>query len=394
MVACRRGTLALVADLGDDTLRAQLHPDFSPIGWHLGHIAFTEAHWLLGRCCGVAVPEPQWNELFHAEGLPKPLRRKLPDTRALYGYLADVRGRVFAYLEEAPVEQQMGIWKFVLQHESQHDETIAVLRRLADLDLGVEPLPGAETAGLDDTLVTVPGGEYLLGSDEPDALDNERPAYAATVAAFAIERYPVTQARFRKFIEADGYRTRDYWSEEGWAWRERSGTVRPLYWRTGLDDRPVCGVSHYEAEAFCRFVGRRLPSEQEWECAAGAPLAGREAGPYPWGKAAPSVRTCNFDGRRGWVSPVTSHEAGASPYRCADMLGNTWEWTATRFAPHAGFSPYPYEGYSQNYFDGRHYVMRGGSWATRPWVLRRSFRNWYLPHLRELFVGFRCAQDA
>ncbi len=394
MVACRRGTLALVADLGDEALRAQPDPEFSPIGWHLGHIAYTEACWLLGRCAGWQVPEPQWHKLFHAEGLPKRLRRNLPDAGALYGYLAEVRGRALAYLDEAPVEKQAGIWGFVLQHESQHDETITVARRLQNLGWGVEPLPGAETAGLDDTMVTVPAGEYVLGSDDLDALDNEREAHSVRLEAFAIERYPVTQARYRRFMEAGGYQARELWSAEGWAWRRRAGASRPLYWRAGFDDRPVCGISHYEAEAFCRFVGRRLPSEQEWECAAGAAPAGRRADPHPWGTAAPSVRTCNFDGQRGWISPVTSHEAGASPYGCVDMLGNVWEWTASSLAAYPGFSPYPYAGYSQSYFDGRHYVMRGGSWATRPWVLRRSFRNWYPPRMRQLFAGFRCARDA
>lgn len=393
MVACRRGTLALAADLDQEALCLQPHPEFSPVGWHLGHIAYTEALWIIGHCAGRAPPRSEWQTLFRADGVPKRLRTRLPAAEAILAYLAEVRGSVWRYIDEAPLPAQAPLWRFVLQHETMHGETIAMVRRLGGLDGGLEPLLGAQRAGLDDSMVVVPAGVVVMGSDDPQVLDNERPARRVELAAFAIDRHPVTQGRFREFMEGGGYEERRWWSAEGWDWRRRSGATRPLYWRDGLDDRPVCGASFYEAEAYCRFAGRRLPTEAEWERACLADSDEDDTSPHPWGTAPPASELCNFDRRRGWTSPVGGHPEGRSAFGCHDMLGNVWEWTASAFAPYPGFEAFPYEGYSQDYFDGRHRVLRGGSWATGPWVLRRSFRNWYGPGVRELFAGFRCARD-
>ncbi len=393
MVACRRSTLALVAELDQKALCRQPHPEFSPIGWHLGHIAYTEALWIVGHCAGLAPSRSEWQTLFRANGVPKRLRTRLPAAQAIFAYLAEVRGSVLRYLEEAPLLTQARLWHFVLQHETMHGETIAMLRRLAGLDEGLEPLSGGQQAGLDDSMVVVPAGPLVMGSDGPQALDNERPAHPLELAAFAIDRYPMTQGRFREFMAAGGYEERRWWSSHGWAWRRRNGVTRPLYWRDGLDDRPVCGVSFHEAQAYCRFAGRRLPTEAEWERASQARMDAEDASLHPWGQAPPTSGLCNFDRRRGWTSPVGGHPRGRSAFDCHDMLGNVWEWTASAFAPHPSFEAFPYEGYSQDYFDGRHRVLKGGSWATGPWVLRRTFRNWYGPGVRELFAGFRCARD-
>jgi ergothioneine biosynthesis protein EgtB len=263
----------------------------------------------------------------------------------------------------------------LIQHEEQHAETMALIKQLLAVDkyerqADVQKPPSSreerESAPASREMAFVPGGGFFMGSDDrARTLDNERPRHERRVAAFAIDRWPVTNAEYERFVETGGYRDRSLWSEEGWRWREQSAVEQPLYWRrtasgwreigaagarSPAPEQPVRCVSWYEAEAYTRFVGKRLPTEAEWEKAANLNI---------------------LEGR-----------------------GIVWEWTSTWFAPYPGFAAHPYEGYSVPYFDGRHRVLRGGSWATRPHVKRATFRNWYHPWVREIFAGFRCAENA
>lgn len=343
-IACRDATLARIADLDDRALSAQSDPGFSPIGWHVGHIAYTEALWLAPG----ADFHPEWERLFRQDGLPKFERRRLPSRAALEEYLATVRGRILAHLDAGLLGASARLWHFILQHEAQHGETITIVRRLAGFDgrPSACQAPGED----DDGMIEVPGGSIRQGHDGPEALDNERPSHHVAVDAFRLSKTPVSQGRFRRFIEADGYREQAFWSAEGWAWRRAHDITAPRYWVEGSDVIPVHGISAYEAEAYCRSIGVRLPTEAEWEHAA------------------------VFDPTLG-------------------ALGQVWQWTSTPFAPYPGFKPFPYPGYSAAYFDGRHRVLKGGSWATAAPVLRPSFRNWYEPGTRQIFAGFRYAQD-
>jgi len=227
--------------------------------------------------------------------------------------------------------------------------------------------------------VRVPGGTTMIGHDGAAALDNERPAHPVEVGAFELQRHPATQAQFAAFIADGGYRRRELWTEEGWTWRAREDVARPCHWRAGAPDHPVAGVSAHEADAFARWAGARLPSEREWEHAARGLVSSAGCG--------------NFGGVRGQTTPVGQFPAGRSADGAFDLLGNVWEWTASNFEPYPGFSAWPYEGYSQAWFDGRHRVLRGGSWATRSCPLRPSFRNWYPAETRQILAGFRCARD-
>jgi len=215
------------------------------------------------------------------------------------------------------------------------------------------------------------------------------------VPAFCLDVYPVTQADFAEFMVDGGYETRRLWSDAGWAWLAAGGIARsPLHWREGCTDHPVSGVSLHEAEAYARWAGKRLPTEAEWERAAAASLARDDGAPYPWGRAAPAAGRANFGNGVHGTTSVTAQPEGRSAAGCLDMLGNVWEWTATEFHPYPGFEPWPYHGYSAAWFDGRHRVLKGGSWASPRWLLRRSFRNFYEHGVRQILCGFRCAADA
>jgi gamma-glutamyl hercynylcysteine S-oxide synthase len=398
---CREGTLALIQNLSEQHLRTQVHPDFSPIGWHLGHIAYTEELWLLGNYAGKSRVRPDYQVLWAADGLPKAEREHLPTRTALLEYVETIRSHVLDYLVDAPLEQQERLWRWVIQHESQHAETIAFLRHLQAWPHSIRSrLEPEYRDSLSAEMVEVPAGDFLQGCDAIDAIDNEQPAHWVTLPTYWIDRYPVTQHQFACFIQAGGYQNPTWWSAEGWAWKVNQGITQPLYWPNDLEARqtinaPVYGVSGYEAEAYCQFVGKRLPTEAEWEKAAAWHPVLKQSQRYPWGDA-PFPLTgeyCNHDHLLGRVTPVDAYPQGQSAYGCYDLLGNVWEWTATAFFAYPMFVSYPYAGYSATYFDHQHWVLKGGSWATRPWALRNQFRNWYHPGVRQILAGFRCASS-
>jgi iron(II)-dependent oxidoreductase len=413
--SCRSATLALFDDIDSDMYCRQAHPDFSPAGWHLGHIVYTEAMWILERCAGYPTQQQSYAMLFAQDGLPKAERQNLPPLTEILAYAEKVRKQVFDYLNTAPIDTEERIWRFLLQHESQHSETITLVLQLqrwrnwglrisfasppiltsSDLSLISSSSP-AHLELAPSSMVYVASGPFQMGSDALDGMDNEGPLHDVDLDAFWIDRYPVTCADYRVFIETGGYQQSDWWSDEGWQWLHQHPVTQPLYWSDApeWDNHPVCGVSWYEADAYARFVGKRLPTESEWEKAAcWQPETGQRA-IYPWGNALPTSQHCNHDHWIGHTTPVDAYPMGQSAVGCADLLGNVWEWTADWFQGYLGFQPYPYTGYSQAYFDGQHRVLRGSSWATRPWTLRGSFRNWYAPSVRQIFAGFRCAQDA
>ncbi|HIK12738.1 MAG TPA: ergothioneine biosynthesis protein EgtB [Oscillatoriaceae cyanobacterium M33_DOE_052] len=237
-------------------------------------------------------------------------------------------------------------------------------------------------------MLEIPAGEFQMGWDGIPAIDNERPAHRRYLHTYFIDKYPVTRAQYREFIAAGGYTQSQYWSQEGWEWQQTAAVSQPLYWSEDptKDNYPVCGVSYYEAEAYAKFVGKRLPTEAEWEKAA---LTAPGVSPrHPSGLPGVSI----LQGELG-LQPIGTHPETASIWGCEDLLGNVWQWTDTWFEGYSGFQAYPYPGYSQTYFDGQHRVLRGSSWATLPPASRSTWRNWYQPWVREIFAGFRCASS-
>ncbi len=418
---CRRSTFKLFAGIDHDTFCRQAHADFSPVGWHLGHIAYTEDLWLLQKCGGFKPVFPEYHQLFAADILPKQERVYLPTLAEVELYLDAVRKKVLDYLEIAPIAQQERLWQFIVQHESQHCETVAFVLQMqqgkeegrlatdfvADVaDVADRRKEEKERLITDrqlpithyqlpitDGMIEIPGGDFYMGSDRTEALDNERSRHRCYLDKYAIDRYPVTCSQYRNFMDSDGYQNPQWWSADGWTWLQAHLVDRPLYWsdNPAFDNHPVCRVSWYEAEAYCNFIGKRLPTESEWEKAASWDAENQIQRIYPWGEEPPNLSLCNHGNNLGNTSPVDKFPNGASAVGCCDMLGNVWEWTASIFDAYPGFESYPYTGYSQAYFDGEHRVLKGGSWATHSPSLRSSFRNWYYPGVRQIIAGFRCA---
>lgn len=367
--ACRHQTLALLEGITPELFCTQSHPDFSPVGWHLGHIAYTESLWILDRADQslrqFAQYERQYERLFAADGLPKSERQNLPAIDEVLRYLQTVRSQTLAIFDSNQHPESTRLWHWLIQHESQHAETIAIVLALHQVNEGTIAYPAATPIDTADEMAYVEAGSALVGSNDPEAIDNERPMHLVSTESYWIDRTPVSCGKYQAFIQADGYRDQRWWSTAGWQWLKSTEIDRPLYWPTAEPSAmqvgdaawnyPVCGVSWYEADAYSRFVGKRLPTEAEWE------------------RAMTLGDECDRPSSSG--------------------RGSVWEWTDTWFSPYVGFQPFPYKGYSQIYFDRQHRVLKGGSLATPEWVVRPSFRNWYHPHRREIFAGFRCAKS-
>jgi iron(II)-dependent oxidoreductase len=404
----RRRTLSLVEDLSDTQLLGLRLDVVNPLLWEIGHVAWFQERWLLRRG-GAPSVRADADRLYDSSAVAHATRWDLPlpsraDTLA---YMARVLDRVLEPLRRRePSPEESYFLHLALFHEDMHAEAFLMTRQTLSYPRpaalrpppadGAGPLPGDQT---------VPGGPFLLGAS-PDSgfvFDNEKWAHPVELRPFAIARAPVTQEEFAAFVEDGGYRRVELWSAAGWQWREGEEARHPVYWerrspggwwRRDFDrwlplepHRPVCHVNWYEAEAFCRWANRRLPTEAEWEAAAvGRALPKRR---FPWGNERPTPDRANLDGHAGGLLDVAA--AGDSPAGCRQMLGNVWEWTASPFQPYPGFRADPYRDYSAPWF-GTHVVLRGGCWATRERMLRCTWRNFYRPERRDAWAGFRtCA---
>lgn len=347
----RARTLALVSHVCEDDLVRVHSPIMSPLVWDLGHIAAYEDLWIAHRLGGVELLRPDLAALYDAFETPRAVRGDLqllgpPQAR---DYLDEVRERTAAVLAaHGPGDGE--ICEMVLRHELQHTETMRQTMAIAGLLPGGEPLVGMEA---EDGFVEIPAGAFEMGAPaEGFAYDNERPRHRTETGAFAIARRPVDNASWMRFSEGGGYERREWWSDEGWAWKEEYDIGRHPAVAAGAPGAPVCHVSWFEADAFARSQGARLPTEPEWERAA------------------------------------TWEQGRALCHR-----GRVWEWTCTEFDGYAGFRAHPYPEYSEVFFGEGYRVLRGGSWATDPRVATVTFRNWDLPVRRQIFAGVRLARS-
>ena len=402
--------------LSDQDLERVHSPLMSPLVWDLGHIAAFEDLWLGRRFAGLPLLREDLIEVYDAMDTPRADRGDLPflGPTAAREYLVQVRERTLELTERLGVSDGT-LHELVLRHEHQHNETMLQTMQLAHLPAGAlppVPAPSSPPAAAVDAgrieLIEIPGGPCSIGAPAQGfAYDNERPRHRTDVRGYLIARAPITNASYLEFVEGGGYERREWWSAEGWAWKEQYDITRPggwtadceREWRLGQVEplhpaRPVVHVSWFEADAFARAHGARLPTEPEWEKAATWDQAAGQARPYPWGNdpPAPGVHA-NVDQVAGGPAPVDAHPDGSSAYGCLGMIGDVWEWTDSGFAGYDGFLAHPYREYSEVFFGQGYRVLRGGSWATRARVATPTFRNWDRPQRRQIFSGLRIAQD-
>ena len=394
--AARRRSAALLEPLDDTALTVQHSPLMSPLVWDLAHVANYEELWLLRAVTGA---EPMLavdvEALYDAFRHPRRERPSLPilgppEARA---YAAAVRGRVLDALEEVDLDDGREllagafVYGMVAQHEHQHDETIlATLQLMADpyLPDAPPPPPGGPVGPAE---VLVDGGPFVMGTDDPWAYDNERPAHTVDLPPFLIDTAPVANAAFAEFVRDTGAEPPLFWSPDCAA-RTRFGWVEEV-----PPDEPVQHVTWHQAAAFAAWAGKRLPTEAEWEKAASWDPAAGAKRRYPWGDQPPDATRANLGQRHFRPAPVGAYPAGVSAYGCHQMLGDVWEWTVSDLAGYPGFRSFPYPEYSEAFFGPEYKVLRGGSWAVDPLAARTTFRNWDYPVRRQIFAGFRCARD-
>lgn len=446
----RERTFELVADLTDEQLMGPRLAIVNPLLWEIGHVAWFQEKWVLRHVCGEDPVRADSDTLWDSIAIPHDVRWDLPllSREETLAYMREVRDRVLDRLRRRPSEELIFFAQYTVFHEDMHTEAFTYTRQTLGYPApaisseraaraagrgaasrgdgpgstsqgghgpasGAAQLAGAARGPCPGD-AEVPGGVFLLGAprDAPFAFDNEKWAHPVELEPFAIARAPVTQAEFAEFVEDGGYRRREWWSDEGWAWRESAGKPHPVYWRRQADGwvrrdfdrwvplephRPVIHVNFYEAEAFCRWAGRRLPTEAEWEAAAAGTPAGNRLGErkctFPWGEEPPTPERANLDGSAMGCVDVGACPNGDGAFGVRQMIGNVWEWTSTTFLPYPGFEIDAYREYSEPWF-GTRKVLRGGCWATRSRLIRNTYRNFYTPDRRDVWAGFRtCALE-
>lgn len=427
LAEARGRTLLLTASLSDHELRLQHDPLMSPIVWDLGHIGHFEDVWLRENLRSGDTGSEGLSGIYNPFENPRAVRDSLPlpTLPECREYLGAVRRAVLQEVGDLPRDDGALIggsspllaagfvFRMVLQHEYQHNETILQTLQLKQGDryaaprqlAAPSPIPEAPGPG---TMVHFPGGDVVLGTDDRSAsYDNERPAHRVHVDPFWIDAHPVTNGEYLRFVTAGGYDDPTHWSEAGWEWKAESGLVAPEFWTANggwterfmdrvvpLDPRrPVSHVCFWEAEAYARWSGKRLPTEVEWEAAARWDTASGQARTFPWGEGPPGAKHGNLDALLFETTPVGCYPEGRSPTGCWDMIGNVWEWTSTDFGGYPGYETFPYPEYSEVFFGDEYKVLRGGSWATRYGAIRTTFRNWDYPIRRQIFSGFRCVRN-
>jgi iron(II)-dependent oxidoreductase len=422
LATTRARTLELIEPLTDEQLARQHSPIMSPIVWDLGHIANYEEQWSIRALDATAPLDPDLDRMYDPVANPRPLRKHLPlpDREGVLAYMQEVRLRMRRELPRVTFDPSDAlladayVYKMIAQHEAQHTETILqTVQLIADLEY--EPSrrhePPAAVVAVEAEFAVIAAGPFVMGTDDRTlAYDNERPAHVIDLPRYRIDLSPVTNAQFLAFMLDGGYRRRELWDDAGWAWVQEARVAAPAQWRRQPDgtwaeaafgrlvslvaDRPVVHVCWYEASAFARWAGKRLPTEAEWEKAASWDLERRGKRLYPWGDQPPAEDLANLDQRTFGPASVGAYPRGRSFFGCQQMLGDVWEWTASDFAPYPGFVAFPYREYSEVHFGRGYKVLRGGSWASQPIVARNTFRNWDLPQRRQIFAGFRCAAPA
>jgi ergothioneine biosynthesis protein EgtB len=422
----------LFAIVPDDFLYERPIPERHRIVFYIGHLEAFDWNLLRDRLLGEDSFDSKLDQLFAFGidpvdgGLPSDEPADWPSLADVRKYVERVRERLDAglgaELDNAKPDvhrdfETRQLLHVAIEHRLIHAETLAYMLHQLPLHQKTRPMqsPLVETGAVNPGTVEIPAGTATLGlSRESGAFgwDNEFEAHTVSVPAFAIDRFKITNGQFLNFIVAGGYEDHAWWGDEAWRWREDNKVIHPVFWRrddgvwllrTMFEEVPLpmdwpVYVSHAEASAYARWAGKTLPSEAQWHRAAygtsNTGIGSAQERRYPWGTDLPSARHGNFDFRRWDPAPVNAFPAGDSAFGVSGLMGNGWEWTSTLFSPFAGFKAFSfYPGYSANFFDGKHFVIKGGSPRTAACMLRRSFRNWFQPHYQYVYAGFRCVRE-
>ena len=419
MQDARNRTLELVGDLDDEQLMGPKLPTVNPMRWEIGHVAYFYEYFILRQLYGnESVLGRKADELYDSIAVHHETRWDLPllSRDETLSYMQAVFDRTAERLDGGmATEQDSFVYQFGIFHEDMHTEAFLWARQALAYATPVLAIANGASAG---TAVgphagwaEVPGGEFQLGAskDAPFLFDNEKWAHPVTIAPFEIAKAPVTNREYQAFVDDGGYGREEIWDADGWKWRQEYSAEHPVYWQPEgsgkwlqrrfdktlplSPDEPVIHVNWFEADAYCRWAGLRLPTEVEWEVAAlGEPAAdGALASTkrrYPWGGEAPDSSRANLDGRALGPIDVAANAPGDSAFGCRQMLGNVWEWTADTFNGFPGFKADAYKEYSAMLF-GDTKVLRGGAWTTRGRMIHGTYRNYFEAHRRDVFGGFR-----
>jgi ergothioneine biosynthesis protein EgtB len=426
MADARRRSDALFDIVRTDAIYDRPIPERHRIIFYIGHLEAFDWNLLHENVFGLKSFHPEFDRLFAfgidpvGGGLPADQPGDWPSPHAVQDYVRRIRAALDEKLSNAfldgvertrdgfPLQSLLNV---AIEHRLMHCETLAYMLHQLPMERKIKPCDQVflTTRPVDFRMIQIRAGRVTLGlsrHSENFGWDNEFESYATEVPAFEIDRYMVTNAQFLDFMNAGGYDTQAYWHDEGWKWVKAGGIQHPVFWSKASEgwmyrgmfeevplpmDWPVY-VSQAEASAFAAWAGKKLPTEEQWQRAANG-TANDDQPLYPWGSEAPNAAFGNFDFERWDPAPVNAYPQGKSVFGVEGMLGNGWEWTSTVFGSFPGFEPFPfYRGYSADFFDGKHFVMKGGSARTAACMLRPTFRNWFQPHYQYVYAGFRCVK--
>jgi gamma-glutamyl hercynylcysteine S-oxide synthase len=425
----RRRSDALFDIVRTDSLYERPIPERHRIVFYIGHLEAFDWNLLNGSVFGLKSINPEFDRLFAfgidpvGGGLPTDLPSDWPSLDEIRLYVNNIRNGIDEHLDNvvlgANTQTPDGfslstLLNVAVEHRLMHAETLAYMLHQLPLRMKVQQdvSPHLTTPPVVHRMLTIPGGAVTLGlprNSESFGWDNEYESHTVEVPTFEIDQYKVTNRQYLEFMEAGCYETRSLWNDGDWSWKTAHGIFHPAFWqretthlsagtwlyRTMFDEVPLpldwpVYVSQAEATAYARWAGKSLPTEAEWQRAAHVTSNG-DTRTYPWGSAPPDATRGNFDSHQWDPTSVNAFPNGQSAFGVHGMFGNGWEWTSTVFSPFQGFEPFPfYRGYSADFFDGKHFVMKGGSARTAACMLRPTFRNWFQAHYQYAYAGFRC----
>jgi iron(II)-dependent oxidoreductase len=416
----RRRSDALFDIVQRDAMYDRPIPERHRIIFYAGHLEAFDWNLLHENVFGLSSFHPEFDRLFAfgidpvGGGLPTDQPSDWPSLERVREYVREIRNSLNDKLMRNAGGQRDGfaldtLLNVAIEHRLMHVETLAYMLHQLPLERKIPHTTSSTllVSPVTHSMIKIPGGTARLGLNRESGAfgwDNEFEAHTADVRGFEIDRYMATNGQFLEFMKAGGYAERELWGDADWQWKGANDISHPVFWhkrdgawlyRTMFNEIPLplewpVYVSHAEASAYARWAGKALPTEEQWQRAAyGSPDAAQRL--FPWGNDAPSRNHGNFDFTNWDPFPVNAHPRGRSAFGAEGMLGNGWEWTCSVFGPFPGFEPFPfYRGYSADFFDGKHFVMKGGSARTAACMLRPTFRNWFQPHYQYVYAGFRC----